>query len=84
MTKSAIDHVRDGLEAAMWVPWSPFRLSGRVVNGAHLVHVDKWIENTGGDSGERPAHREPLAFQPARRRSKGAHRTSVVADRVGS
>jgi hypothetical protein len=36
--EDAVDHVGDGLEAAVWVPRSVFGLAGGVVHLAHLVH----------------------------------------------
>ena len=70
----AVDDVGDGLEAAVRVPVGAPRLAGRVVDLAHLVHVDERVEVGQVDAGEGPADREALALEPA-----GA----VVTERTG-
>ena len=65
----AVDHVGDGLEAAMRVPRRALRLAGRVFDLAHLVEMDERVEIGEVDAGERPADREALPFEAARRES---------------
>ena len=42
--EDAVDHVGDGLEAAVRVPRRALRLAGRVLDLAHLVEVDERVE----------------------------------------
>ena len=44
MLKDPIDHVGNGLEAAMRMPRRPLGLARGVLNLAHLVHVDEGVE----------------------------------------
>ncbi|SKV60298.1 Uncharacterised protein [Mycobacteroides abscessus subsp. massiliense] len=44
MGEPAVDHVGDGLEAAMRVPIRPTRLAGLILDFAHLIHVDERIQ----------------------------------------
>ena len=59
-----VDHVGDGLEAAVGVPGGSLGLAGRVVDLAHLVHVHERVELGEGPAGEGPTDRESLALQP--------------------
>ena len=59
----AVDHVGDGLEAPVRVPARAPRLTGGVVDLAHLVHVDERVEVGEVDAGEGPADREALALE---------------------
>ena len=43
-SKIAVEHVGDGLEPAVRVPGRALRLAGRVLDLAHLVHVDERVE----------------------------------------
>ena len=64
----AVDHVGDGLEAAVRVPVGAARLAGPVVDLAHLVHVDERVEVGQVDAGEGPPDGEALALEaPAAR-----------------
>ena len=65
--EGAVDHVGDGLEAAVGVPVGAPGLDGRVVDLAHLVHVDERVEVGQVDAGEGPPHREALALEAGRR-----------------
>ena len=76
-----VDDVRDGLEAAMRVPVGSAGFARRVVDLAHLVHVDERVELGEADAGERPAHRESLALGAAR---CGRHRPHGRSVSVGS
>ena len=70
-SKIAVDDVRDGLEPAVRVPRRALRLARRVLDLAHLVHVDERVEVGQVDAGERAADREPLALEAARRGRHG-------------
>ena len=61
----AVHHVGHGLEAAVRVPRRALRLARRVVDLAHLVHVDERVEVGEVDVGEGAADREALPFQAA-------------------
>ena len=63
--EDAVDHVRDGLEAAVRVPGRALRLTGRVLDLPHLVEVDERIEVREVDAGEGAADREALPFEAA-------------------
>ena len=67
--EGSVDHVGDGLEAAVGVPVGAAWLARRVVDLAHLVHVDERVEVGQVDPGEGPAHREALAFEALTARS---------------
>jgi hypothetical protein len=69
--EGAVDHVGDGLEAAVRVPRCALGLAGPVVDLAHLVHVHERVEVGHVDAGEGPTNREPLAFETARRGGDG-------------
>ena len=58
--EGAVDHVGDGFEAAMRMPWRALGFAGRVLHLAHLVHVDERVDERGIGAGERTAHRESL------------------------
>jgi len=77
----AVDHVRDGLEAAVGVPRSALGFAWGVLDLAHLVHVDERVEGALADAGERTAHRKALTLEPGRRRGHGEHAADL---RVGS
>ena len=66
--EGAVDHVGDGLEAAVGVPVGAPGLARRVVDLAHLVHVDERVEVGQVDAGEGPADREALALEALRAR----------------
>ena len=53
----------------------PLGSPGRVLDLAHLVHVDERVEVGEVDAGERAADREALALEPARR---GGHRADAA------
>ena len=72
MVEDAVDDVGDGLEAAVRVPGRALGLAGRVLDGAHLVHVDERVEVAQVDAGEGALDREPLALEPAGRVGHGA------------
>ena len=61
-----VDDVGDGLEAAVRVPVGAPGLARRVVDLAHLVHVDERVEVGAVDAGEGPPDREALALEAAR------------------
>ena len=81
-SKIAVDHVGDGLEAAVRVPRRALGLARRVVDLAHLVHVDERVEVGQVDAGEGPADGEALALEAARRRGDARDR-AVGRDRPG-
>ena len=70
----AVDHVGDGLEAAVRVPRRALGLARRVLDLAHLVQVDERVEVGQVDAGEGAADREALALEAARRGGHRAHR----------
>ena len=63
--EDAVDHVGDGLEAAVRVPGRALGLAGRVLDLAHLVEVDEGVEVVQRDAGEGAAHGEALALEAA-------------------
>ena len=65
--EDAVDHVGDGLEAAMGVPGRALGLAGRVLDLAHLVEVDEGVEVAQVHPGEGSADGEALAFEAAGR-----------------
>jgi hypothetical protein len=77
----AVDDVGDGLEAAVRVPRRALGLAGRVVDLAHLVHVDERVEaarstpakarRTGNPS---PSKAYPHPFEPNRTAGGGTER----------
>ena len=73
--EDAVDDVGDGLEAAVRVPRRALGLARRVLDLAHLVHVDERVEQRQVDAGERAADREALALEAAAAR--------VVTERTG-
>jgi hypothetical protein len=78
----AIDHVGDGLEPAVGMPWGALRLAGGVLDFAHLVEVDERVEVGEIDAGERPPDREPLPFQPARSHGDAADGSLARCHRI--
>ncbi len=75
----AVDHVGDGLEAAVRVPRRALGLARRVLDLAHLVEVHERVEVGQVDAGERPADREALALEAARRRRHRATGRSTAS-----
>ena len=67
VVEDAVDHVGDGLEAAVRVPRRALGLAGRVLHLAHLVHHDERVEQAEVDAGERAAYREALPLEALRR-----------------
>ncbi len=70
----AVDHVGDGLEAAVRVPRRALGLARRVLHLAHLVEVHERVEVREVDAGEGAADREALALEAARRGGDRADR----------
>ena len=79
----AVHHVRHGLEPAVRVPRRSLRLAGRVLDLAHLVHVDERVEIGEVDTLERAPDGEPLALVALRRRRHRADGTLAHGLRVG-
>jgi hypothetical protein len=69
----AVDHVGHGLEPPMRVPRRALGLAGRVLDLAHLVHVDEGIEVGEIDPGEGASDRKSLALDAARSGRDGAN-----------
>jgi hypothetical protein len=61
--EDAVDHVGDGLEAAVGVPGGALALAGRVIDLAHLVHVHERVQGRQVDAGEGAAHGEALTLK---------------------
>ncbi len=78
----AVDHVGDRLETTMWVPGRALRLTGRVLDLAHLVEVHERIEIFERDAGEGAADREPLPFEPVRGVGDAAHGADARYGRI--
>ncbi len=70
----AVDHVRDGLEAAVRVPGRALGLPRRVVDLPHLVHVHERVEILQVHAGEGAADGESLPLEPTRSRRDGLDR----------
>ena len=83
MLEDAVDHVGDGLEAAVRVPRRALRLARRVLDLAHLVEVDERVEVAEVDAGERAADREALALEARGARRDAADRALAGDGRVG-
>ena len=80
----SVDHVGDGLEAAVRMPRRAARLARRVVDLAHLVHVDERVEVAHVHAGERAHDRESLALVSARAGGDRPDRPLGVAEYRGS
>jgi signal transduction histidine kinase/CheY-like chemotaxis protein len=80
VAEHAVDDVRDGLEPAVRVPRRALGLTRRVLDLAHLVHVDEGVQLPHVHAGERPADRETLTLEPGRR---GRHRHDRPLGRGG-
>jgi len=63
MAEDAVDHVGDGLEAAVRVPRGALGLARGVFHLAHLVHVDERVQVAQVHARERAADREPFALK---------------------
>ena len=63
--EAAVDHVGDGLEAAVRMPVGTPRLTGLVFHLAHLVHVHERVEVGGAHAGEGAHDGEALALVAA-------------------
>jgi hypothetical protein len=72
--QKAVHHVGHGLEAAVRVPGRALRLARSVVDLAHLVQVDEWVEVGQVGTGERAEDREALTLEAARCRRDRTHR----------
>jgi len=83
VVEDAVDDVGDGLEAAVRVPRRALGLAGRVLDLAHLVHVNERVEGAEVDARECPPHREPFTLQAGRRGGDRHDRTVGVDRRVG-
>ncbi len=80
MLERPIDHVCDGLEAPVRMPGGALWLARRVLDLAHLIHVNKRIKIGKADTGEGPAHGEAFALTARRRRR---HRTDRTVNGTG-
>src|SRR5688572_25511231 len=63
MFEGPVDHVGHRLEASVRMPRGAFGLSRGILDLAHLVEMDEWIELVEGHAGERSPNRKSLAFQ---------------------
>ena len=79
--EGAVDHVGDGLEAAVRVPRGALGLARRVVDLAHLVHVDERVEIAHRHAGEGAHDGEALALVAARAGGDLLDRALGVAER---
>src|SRR3989440_7788678 len=82
MRKGAVDHVRDGLEAAVRMPGGAFRFAWAVFDLAHLVHVNERIEVALIEPVERAAHGKALALDALRGGGNGEEGTLKRPDRT--
>ncbi len=57
-----VDHVRDRLEAAVWVPRRSLGLTGRVLDGPHVVQEQERVRERQVDAGEGAPDHEALAL----------------------
>ena len=73
-----VDHVGDGLEAAVRMPGGAERLTRAVVDRSHLIHVDERIETRRVHAGEGAPDREPLALEARGRRGDRHHVAGVA------
>ena len=71
----AVDDVRHGLKAAVRMPGRALRLAWRVVDLAHLVHMNEGVERLQVNARERAADREALALE---RRWRGRDRQHLA------
>ena len=69
----AVDHVRDGLEASMWVPRRALRLARGVLDFSHLVEVDERVEIGQVDASEGSPDWETLTLKAGRSGCHGLH-----------
>ena len=68
----SVDHVGHRLEATVRVPGRPARFQGRVVDLAHLIHVDERVQIGLRHPGEGAHDRKALAFEALRTSGDGA------------
>ena len=64
--EAAVDHVRDGFEAAVRMPVCAPRLTGLVLHLSHLVHVHERVQIGGAHAGEGANDGESLALVAVR------------------
>ena len=83
--EGAVDHVGDGLEAAMGMPRRALGFAGRVLHLTHLIHVDERVDERGIGAREGAPHRESFALESVRRGGDADHRTErrAAAGRAG-
>ena len=79
-----VEHVGDGLEAAVGVPRRALRLARGVLDLAHLVEVDERVEVGEVDALEGAPHREALALEAARGRGDRTHGARTGEGRLRS
>src|SRR5882757_3082350 len=80
MLEGAVDDVCDRLEAAVRVPGGALGLARRVLDLAHLIHVDERVQLGHRDAGKRAANREALTLVAGRR---VGDRPNVPLRRIG-
>ena len=83
MPADGVDGVGRSLEAAVRVPRRALRLTGGVLDLAHLVHVHERVELLEVDSGEGAPHREPFALVTGRGRGDLDYRALALRARLG-
>ena len=71
--EAAVHDVGDRLEAAVRVPVGAARLARRVVDRAHLVHVDERVELGVGQAGEGTGDGKTLTLEALRPGDLAAH-----------
>src|SRR5439155_263169 len=72
--KGAVDHVGDGLEAAVRMPGGAFRLARAILDLAHLVHMNEWVEIALIEPIEGAPYRKTLTLDTVRSGGHGSPR----------
>jgi hypothetical protein len=57
------------------VPWGALGLAGGILNLAHLIHHDEWVEGSGVNARESAANREALTLKTLGRSGDADHWT---------
>ena len=81
--EDAVDHVGDGLEAAVRMPGRALGLTGGVLHLTHLVEMDEGVQVAQVHAGERASDGEPLALEGAGGARDALDRAWASRQRIG-
>ena len=84
MYENTVHDVCDSLEPAMWMPIGSTRFIGRVIDLAHLIHMNERIKNLSAHTRKSSTHWETFALMTTWGCCYRNDRTRMSSDRCGN